>query len=43
MKGCWEMYASSRAALRYYAELAPEAPRIEISSGDSTGLRASLA
>jgi predicted NBD/HSP70 family sugar kinase len=30
MKGCWEMYASSRAALRYYAELAPEAPRIEI-------------
>jgi len=25
--GCWEMFASSRAALRYYAELAPEASR----------------
>lgn len=24
--GCWEMYASSRAALRFYAELAPDAP-----------------
>ena len=23
-KGCWEMYASSRAALRFYAELAPK-------------------
>jgi predicted NBD/HSP70 family sugar kinase len=23
--GCWEMYASSRAALRFYAELAPKA------------------
>ncbi len=26
-KGCWEVFASSRAALRYYSELAPEAPR----------------
>jgi predicted NBD/HSP70 family sugar kinase len=25
-KGCWEMFASSRAALRYYAELVPSAP-----------------
>ena len=25
--GCWEVFASSRAALRYYSELAPEAPR----------------
>ncbi len=25
--GCWEVFASSRAALRYYAELAPDAPR----------------
>ena len=26
-RGCWEMYASSRAALRYYEELAPQAER----------------
>ena len=26
-KGCWEVYASSRAALRYYGEIAPEASR----------------
>ncbi|HEX7158448.1 MAG TPA: ROK family protein [Edaphobacter sp.] len=25
-KGCWEVYASSRAALRYYAEMVPKAP-----------------
>lgn len=25
MKGCWEMYASSRAAIRYYAELSANA------------------
>jgi predicted NBD/HSP70 family sugar kinase len=25
-KGCWEMFASSRAALRYYAEIVPSAP-----------------
>lgn len=30
MKGCWEMYASSRAAIRYYAELAPEAPTVTV-------------
>lgn len=30
MKGCWEMYASSRAALRYYAELMPAAPAVAI-------------
>ncbi|HMH14536.1 MAG TPA: ROK family protein [Edaphobacter sp.] len=24
--GCWEMYASSRAALRFYAELSPKTP-----------------
>lgn len=28
--GCWEMYASSRAALRYYAELEPDAPKMTI-------------
>lgn len=28
--GCWEMYASSRAALRFYAELAPKAPPLAI-------------
>lgn len=28
--GCWEMYASSRAALRFYAELAPKAPPITV-------------
>ena len=26
-QGCWEVFASSRAALRYYSELAPDAPR----------------
>ena len=26
-RGCWEVFASSRAALRYYAELNPEAGR----------------
>ncbi|GGA68657.1 xylose repressor [Edaphobacter acidisoli] len=30
MKGCWEMFASSRAALRYYAELNQGAPPITI-------------
>jgi len=25
--GCWEVYASSRAAVNYYAELRPESPR----------------
>jgi len=30
MKGCWEMYASSRAAIRYYAELSPGAPAVTI-------------
>lgn len=30
MKGCWEMFASSRAALRYYAELNTGAPPITI-------------
>ena len=29
-KGCWELFASSRAALRYYSELAPDAPRLTI-------------
>src|SRR5580704_1777693 len=28
--GCWEMYASSRAALRFYAELAPKTPVLTI-------------
>ncbi len=28
--GCWEMFASSRAALRYYAELAPKAAKLTI-------------
>jgi predicted NBD/HSP70 family sugar kinase len=28
--GCWEMYASSRAALHFYAEFAPEAPPLSI-------------
>jgi predicted NBD/HSP70 family sugar kinase len=28
--GCWEMYASSRAALRFYAELAPKEPPLTI-------------
>src|SRR5579885_3630660 len=27
-KGCWEMYASCNAALRYYSELEPKAKRI---------------
>ncbi len=26
-RGCWEVFASSRAAMRYYAELAPDAER----------------
>ncbi len=26
-RGCWEVFASSRAAMRYYAELAPHAER----------------
>lgn len=30
MKGCWEVFASSRAALRYYAELNPGASRVTI-------------
>jgi predicted NBD/HSP70 family sugar kinase len=29
-KGCWEMFASSRAALRYYAEWAPKAEKLTI-------------
>jgi predicted NBD/HSP70 family sugar kinase len=29
-RGCWEVFASSSAALRFYAELAPEAPPIRI-------------
>ncbi|HEY0162465.1 MAG TPA: ROK family protein [Edaphobacter sp.] len=28
--GCWELYASSRAAIAYYAEQVPEAPRPSI-------------
>lgn len=27
-RGCWEMFASSRAALRYYADLAPGSPKL---------------
>jgi predicted NBD/HSP70 family sugar kinase len=29
-RGCWEVFASSRAALRYYAEALPNAPAISI-------------
>jgi predicted NBD/HSP70 family sugar kinase len=29
-RGCWEMYASSRAALRFYAEVAPKSGSITI-------------
>ncbi|SNT36704.1 Sugar kinase of the NBD/HSP70 family, may contain an N-terminal HTH domain [Granulicella rosea] len=29
-RGCWEQFASSRAALRYYAELAPAAAKLSI-------------
>jgi predicted NBD/HSP70 family sugar kinase len=29
-QGCWEVFASSRAALRYYRELDPKAPRRSI-------------
>ncbi len=29
-KGCWEMFASSRAALRYYAEAHPDTPALTI-------------
>lgn len=29
-KGCWEMYASSRAALRFYSELSPKSPPLSI-------------
>jgi predicted NBD/HSP70 family sugar kinase len=28
--GCWEMFASSRAAIRYYAELEPKAAKLSI-------------
>ena len=28
--GCWEMFASSRAALRYHSELQPRTPKISI-------------
>jgi predicted NBD/HSP70 family sugar kinase len=28
--GCWEVYASSRAAINYFAELRPDAPRSNI-------------
>lgn len=34
--GCWEVFASSRAALRYYAELDPQAGKISI--GELVGL-----
>src|ERR1700761_3650320 len=34
--GCWEVFASSRAALRYYAELDPHAGKISI--GELVGL-----
>ena len=27
-RGCWEMFASSRAALRYYADLVPKSPKL---------------
>ncbi len=30
MKGCWEIFASSRAALRYYAELNPGSAQVTI-------------
>ena len=29
-RGCWEIFASSRAALRYYAELEPKSAKISI-------------
>ena len=29
-RGCWEVFASSRAALGYYAELAPDSPKMTI-------------
>lgn len=29
-RGCWEVFASSRAALRFYAELEPDAPKMTI-------------
>jgi predicted NBD/HSP70 family sugar kinase len=29
-RGCWEVFASSTAALRYYAELAPKSPALTI-------------
>jgi predicted NBD/HSP70 family sugar kinase len=29
-RGCWEVFASSSAALRFYAELCPQAPSIRI-------------
>jgi predicted NBD/HSP70 family sugar kinase len=47
MKGCWEMYASSRAATRYYGELVPAAAPIAIQDllnmaedGDSNAIAA---
>src|SRR6201999_2295134 len=46
-RGCWEVYASSNAALRYYAEINPQANGITISEllrmadeGDPTALAA---
>ena len=47
MRGCWEMYASSRAAIRYYGELVPDAAPIAIQDllnlaedGDSNAIAA---
>ena len=46
-KGCWEMFASSRAAINWYAELQPDTPRPAImellnlaEDGDSSALEA---
>ena len=46
-RGCWEVFASSRAALGYYRDLAPEAPEIEYKaltglarSGDTAAISA---
>jgi len=46
-KGCWEMFASSRAAINWYAELQPDTPRPAImellnlaEDGDTSALEA---
>ena len=46
-KGCWEMFASSRAAIRYYGELVPHSPVATIQDllnmaedGDANAIRA---